>query len=86
MPVGAAVAGKAGIHQSQTVEKLCSCTEGTPDAGHTGTLMQRQSSRNIQNFIHTGFGSLRHAAAGVGGESFKIAPGALRIQHTQRKR
>ena len=86
MPVGTAVAGKAGIHQPQTVEKLRSCTKGTPDTRHAGTLMQRQCSRNIQNLIYTGSGSLCHAAAGVGGEGLKIAPGTFRIQNTQGKR
>ena len=85
MPVRAAMIGKAGKHQAQTVKQLGSRTKGTADARHTGALMQRQRSRNIQDLLHTGFGSLRHAAAGIGGERFQIAPGALGIQHAQGK-
>ena len=32
MPIGAAVAYKAGIHQLQTVQQLRSCTEGAANA------------------------------------------------------
>ena len=85
MSIRTAVAGKTGIHQAQTVEQLCSCAEGTADTRHTGALMQCQCSGNIQDFIHTCPGSLGHAAAGIGGEGFEIAPGALSVEHTQCK-
>ena len=73
------------IHEPQTVEQLRSCAEGTADTRHTGALMQSQCSGNIQDFIHTGPGGLGHAAAGIGGEGFEIAPGALSVEHTQCK-
>ena len=85
MSIRTAVAGKTGIHQAQTVEQLRSCAEGTADTRHTGALMQSQCSGNIQDFIHTGPGGLGHAAAGMGGGGFEIAPGALSVEHTQCK-
>ena len=84
--VRAAVAGKTGIHEPQAVQKLRPCAEGAADARHAGALMQRQRRGNIQNLVHAGFGCLRHAAAGVGGECLEIAAGALRIQHAERER
>ena len=85
MPVWTGMIGKAGEHQPQTIQQLCPCAEGTADARHTGALMQRQRSGSIQHLLHTGFGRLGHAAAGIGGERLKIALGTLGIQHTQGK-
>ena len=85
MSIRTAVTGKTGIHQAQTVEQLRSCAEGTADTRYTGALMQCQCSGNIQDFIHTGSGSLGHTAARIGGEGFEIAPGALSVEHTQCK-
>ena len=73
MTVRAAVACKAGVYQPQAVQQLGSRTEGAADARHSGALVKRQRSGNIQNFIHGSFGCLRHAAAGVGGERFEVS-------------
>ena len=85
MPIQAAVAGKAGIHQPQTVEQLCACAEGTADTRHTGALMQRQRSRDIQYLVYAGFGCLHHSSACVGRQGFEVAARPLGIQHAQRK-
>ena len=79
MPIRAAVAGKAGVHEPKAVQKLRPGAEGAADARHAGALMERQRGGDIQSLVHTGLGSLGHAAAGIGGECFEIAPGALGV-------
>ena len=85
MPVRAAMTGKAGIHQTQTVQEFRSRTEGTADARNAGALVQCECGGNIQHLIHRRFGRLRHSPAGIGGKRFEITTRALGIQHTQRK-
>ena len=53
MPVGAAVAGQAGIHQAQAVQQLCPGAEGAADAGHARALVQRQRGGHIQHLVHS---------------------------------
>ena len=55
------------------------------ECGDAGALMERQRGGDIQRLVHTGLGSLGHAAAGIGGEGFEIASGALSVEHTQCK-
>ena len=85
MPIRAAVAGKAGVHEPQAVQKLRPGAEGAADARHAGALMERQRGGDIQRLVHTGLGSLGHAAAGVGGQGLQITPGTLGVQHPQRQ-
>ena len=84
--VRAAVACKAGIHQTQAVEQLCSRAERAADTRHTGALMQRQRGGDIQHLIYAGFGRLRHSAAGVGRQRFEIPARAFRVQYAQCQR
>ena len=77
MPIGAAVACKAGIHQLQTVQQLRSCTEGAANARNTGALMQGQRGGDIHHLVHAGLCRLGHTAAGVGREGFQVSAGAL---------
>ena len=86
MAIRAAVAGKAGIHQAQTVQKLRSRAERAADARHAGALVQGQCGRYIQHLVHAGPRCLRHAAAGIGGQGLEIAARAFGIQHAQRQR
>ena len=86
MAIRAAVAGKAGIHQAQTVQKLRSRAERAADARHAGALVQSQCGRYIQHLVHAGPRCLRHAAAGIGGQGLEIAARAFGIQHAQRQR
>ena len=86
VPVGAAVAGEAGIHEPQTVQELCPRAERAADAGHARALVQRQRRRNVQHVIDAGSGGLRHPAARVGRQRLQIAARALGIQHAQRQR
>ena len=86
MPVGAAVAGKAGIHQPQAVQQLGAGAKGAADARHSGPLMQCQCSRNIQHFVHRCLCRLRHAAARIGGKCVQIPARTFGIQHAQRQR
>lgn len=86
MPVGAAVAGKAGIHQPQAVQQLGAGAKGAADARHPRPLVQRQRGGNIQNLVHISFGGLGHAAACVGGKCVQIPARTFGIQHAQRQR
>ena len=86
MPVGAAVAGKAGIHQPQAVQQLGAGAKGAADARHPRPLVQRQRGGNIQNLVHISFGGLGHAAARVGGKCVQIPARTFGIQHAQRQR
>ena len=79
MAIRAAVAGKAGIHQAQTVQKLRSRAERAADARHAGALVQGQRGRYIQHLVHAGPRCLRHAAAGIGGQGLEIAARAFGI-------
>ena len=86
MPVGAAVAGQAGVHQTQAVEQFCPRAEGAADSRHAGPLVEGQGRRDIQHRIHIRPGRLGHPTAGVGGQGLQIPPGALGIQDPQRQR
>jgi len=86
MPVRAAVACEAGVHEPQAVQKLRAGAEGAADARYARPLVQRQRRRDIQHLFHRGFRSLGHPAAGVGGQRLQIPAGAFGIQHPQRQR
>ena len=86
VPVGAAVAGEAGVHEPQAVQELRPRAERAADAGHAGALVQRQRRRNVQHVIDCRAGGLRHPAARVGRQRLQIAARALGVQHTQRQR
>ncbi len=77
MPVRAAVAGQAGIHEPQRVEQLGRRAEGRSHAGYGGALVQRERGGDIAHAVHLRLLGLRHAAAGVGGERLKVAAAAL---------
>ena len=83
VPIRAAVAGKPGIHQAEAVEKLGPCAECAADAGDSRALMERKSSRNIQNVVHISFCRLSHAPPCIGGEGIQISPGPLRVKDAQ---
>ena len=85
MPVGASVAGKPGIDQPQAVQKLCHRAERAPNAGHAGSLVQRQCCRDVADVVDVGARRLRHAPAGVSRQGFQIAPGPFRIEDAQRQ-
>ena len=86
VPVRAAVGGEPGEHQPQAVEQLRAGPERAADARHAGALPQGKGRGDIQHLVHARLLRLCHAPPGVGGQGFQIAPGALRIQHAQRKR
>ena len=86
MPVGAAVAGQAGVHQPQAVEQLRPRAEGAADSRHAGPLVEGQGRRDIQHLVHIRPGRLGHPAAGVGGQGLQIPPGALGIQNPKCQR
>ena len=86
VPIRAAMVGKTREHEPQTVQQLRPRAEGAADAGHAGTLMQRQRRRNIENLVHAGLRRLRQAAARVGRERLEIAARAFGIEHAQRQR
>ena len=86
VPVGTAMAGQAGVHEAQAVEKLGPRAKGAADPRDAGTLVQGQRGGHIAQLVHLGLGRLGHAAAGVGGERFQIAPGALGVQNAQGQR
>ena len=86
MPVRAAVACEAGVHEPQAVQQFRAGAEGAADARHARPLVQRQRRRDIQHLFHRGFRSLGHPAAGVGGQRLQIPAGAFGIQHPQRQR
>ena len=79
MPVGTAVAGKAGEHQSEAVEKLRHRAKGAADARNARTLMQGERSGNIADVIGHCARRLRHPPPGVGRKGLQIAPGSLGI-------
>lgn len=81
MPVRAAVACEAGVHEPQAVQQFRAGAEGAADARHARPLVQRQRRRDIQHLFHRGFRSLGHPAAGVGGQRLQIPAGAFGIQH-----
>ena len=85
MPVGASVAGKPGIDQPQAVQKLCHRPESAPNAGHAGSLVQGQRSRDVADVVDVGARRLRHAPAGVSRQGFQVAPGPFRIEDAQRQ-
>ena len=86
MSVRAAVGCQSGIHQTQTVQKLCSGSKGTADPRDTGALMQCQRRRNIEYFIHLRFRRTGHTSSRICGQGFQITSGALCIEDTQRQR
>ena len=73
MSVGTAVARKTRIHEAQAAQQLRACAEGAADSLHTGALVQRQGSRNIQHFIYGSLSSLRHASARICRKRLQIA-------------
>ena len=83
MPVGAAMAGKTGVHEAQAVEKLRAGAEGAADAGDPGPLVQGQGRGHIEHFLHLRPGGLGHAPPGIGGEGLQITPGTLGIEDAQ---
>lgn len=83
MPVGAAVAGKPGVHEPQAVKELCPGAEGGTDAGDAGPLVEDQGSGDVEHLVHLSLGGLGHAPAGVGGERLQVAPGALCVEDPQ---
>ena len=85
VPVWAAMAGQAGVHQPQVVEQLRPRAERAADSRHAGSLVKRQRGRDVQHLIHICPGRLRHPAARVGGQGLQIPPGALGIQNPQRQ-
>ena len=82
VPVGAAVAGQAGVHQPQAVEQLRPRAEGAADSRHAGPLVEGQGRRDIQHLVHVRPGRLGHPAAGVGGQGPLNTAGSPR--HTGR--
>ena len=86
VPVRAAVAGKARVHEPQGVQKLRPGAECAADAADARPLVQRERRGDIEHLVHGGARRLRHAAAGVGGQSLEIAARALGVQHAQRER
>ena len=78
--VGAAVVGEPGEHEPDAVEQLRGGTERTPDPGHPGTLVERQSGGHIADVVDLGTRCLGHASAGVGGKGFQITSGTFRIE------
>ena len=77
--VGAGMAGQPGEHEPQTVQHLRSGAEGAADPRNAGALSQGQGRRHITHLVHLGPLRLGHTAAGVGGEGFQVAPGALGV-------
>ena len=86
MPVRAAVAGKAGVHQAQTSQQLRARAEGAADARHAGALVQGQGGGDMQHLVHAGLRRLRHSSAGVGRKRLEIPARTLGVQDTQRQR
>ena len=86
MSIRAAMVSQAGIHQTQTIQKLRTRAEGAANTGHAGTLMQRQRRRHIQRLIHLRLRSLCHPPTGIRGKGFKVAARAFRIQYAQCQR
>ena len=86
VPVRAAVRGKAGEHQAETVQKLRSRAEGAADAGDGRPLAECKRSGNMENFIHLRLFGLRHAPPRVRRERFEIAPRSFRIENAERER
>ena len=85
VPIGAPVAGQAGIHQPQAVQKLGAGAEGGADAARPRPLVQGQRRRHIQHLVHVGPGGLGHPPPGVGGQSVQVPPRPLGVQHPQRQ-
>ena len=86
MAVGAPVACQPREHQTKTVQKFRSGTEGTADARNPRPLVQCQSCRHIENLIDGRFGGLRHAPARVSRQGVQIPSGTFRVQNPQRQR
>ena len=85
MAVGTSVACQTREHQAKAVQEFCSGAEGTADARHSGTLVQRQRSRHIENIVHRRFCCLGHTPAGIGRQGVQIPAGAFCIQDAQRQ-
>ena len=81
MPIRAAVAGQAGVHQPQAVEQLRPRAEGAADPRHAGPLVEGQGRRDIQHLVHIRPGRLGHPASCVGGQGpsrYRREPSAYR--------
>ena len=86
MPVGAAMAGQTGEHESEAVKQLRHGSESASDSRDSGPLVQGQGSRHIADIIHMSPCSLGHPPACVSRERFQIPPGTLSVEHTQGQR
>ena len=85
MPVRTAVAGKAGIHKAQAVQKFCARAESAAYFRYARPLVQGKGGGNVQYFVYARPGSLGHSAAGIGGERLQVSSRALGIQHSERQ-
>ena len=83
VPVGAAVAGQPGVHQTQGVEQLRAGAEGAADAGHSWPLVEGQGGGDVAHVIHIRPGRLGHPSSGIGGQGLQVPPGPLGVQHPQ---
>ena len=86
MSIGAAVAGKAGIHEPQAVQKLRHGTEGAADPRQPGPLVEGQGCRDVLDAVQLGLGGLGHPPSGIGGQGLQVPPGALGIEDPQGQR
>ena len=86
MPVGAAVAGQAGVHEPQAIQELRPGAEGGADAGDAGALVEGQGGGNIKHLVYMGLRGLGHPPPGVGGQGLQIPPGTLGVQNAQGQR
>ena len=83
VPVGAAVAGQAGVHQAQGVEQLRPRAEGGADPRHPRPLVEGQGGGDVAHRLHLRLGGLGHPPPGVGGQGLQVPPGPLGIHHPQ---
>ena len=68
---------------------LSSCgprSEGTPDAGHARSLMERKRCGNMEHLVDICPRRLRKPPARIGRERLKVAPRALGVEDAERER
>ncbi|MDD2626311.1 MAG: hypothetical protein PHI87_02035 [Candidatus Methanomethylophilus sp.] len=86
MALRAAMAADPGKEQPQAVEQFGDGAKSAPDAGDGRPLVKSQGRRDILDVVQVRPVCLRKPAAGIGGERFEVATGALGVEDAQSQR